>query len=412
MLASSPIASRHEQVSRQLRDDLAAGRYGEEGRLPSEAQLARQFSVSRPTVARALQSLVEAGLVERRAGSGTFAKLGSLKKHAELTTRVLALLMPDLGNTEIFQIIGGEIASLARVHNYSLVWGGSGESKLDADPCVQHAEELCRQFIERRVSGVFFAPYELVPERDQINRRLATMLREAGIPVILVDRDFVSYPFRSDFDLVGIDNVAGGYILAEHLLKLGCRRLHFVAYPLSAPTVKARIAGVREALVSSRIEPDPDWVRIGALDDKSFVRSLVAGRRPDAFICANDHTAALLLRALHQNEVYVPKDVRVVGFDDVNFAALVSPALTTARQPCNELAVTAFHAMLERQAEPNLPPRHMMLMPQLVVRDSSGARRDADEVASKSCSTEGVGIRINADRRHYEVTTPDSANGT
>jgi LacI family transcriptional regulator len=249
------------------------------------------------------------------------------------------------------------------------------------------------------VSGVFFAPYELVPERDEINRRLATMLREAGIPVILVDRDFVPYPFRSDFDLVGIDNVAGGYILAQHLLKLGCRRLHFVAYPLSAPTVNARIAGVREALVSSRIEPDPDWVHIGALDDKSFVRSLVAGRRPDAFICGNDHTAALLLRALHQNDVYVPKDVRVVGFDDVNFAALVSPALTTARQPCNELAVTSFHAMLERQAEPSLPPRHIMIMPQLVVRDSSGAHREADEAASRSSSTGELGNHSNANRR-------------
>ena len=144
-----------------------------------------------------------------------------------------------------------------------------------------------------------------------------------------------------------------------------------------SPSVNARIAGVREALASSRIEPDPDWVHIGALDNKSFVRSLVAGRRPDAFICANDHTAALLLRALHRNEVYVPRDVRVVGFDDVSFANLVSPALTTARQPCNELAVTAFSAMLERQAEPNLPPRHVMIMPQLVVRDSSGACGEA-----------------------------------
>ena len=77
---ASLIASRHEQVSRQLRDDLAAGRYGQEGRLPSEAELARRFSVSRPTVARALQSLVEAGLVERRAGSGTFAKLDQPKE--------------------------------------------------------------------------------------------------------------------------------------------------------------------------------------------------------------------------------------------------------------------------------------------------------------------------------------------
>ena len=369
---SSQIASRHEQVSRQLRDDLVTGRYGEEGRLPSEAELARRFSVSRPTIARALLSLAEEGLVERRAGSGTFAKLTGTNKQASRTSRVLALLIPDLGNTEIFQVIGGEIASLARVHDYTLIWGGSGEA-LDADPRHQHAEELCRQFIDRKVSGVFFAPYELVPETDEVNRRLATMLRDAGIPVILLDRDFVPYPFRSDFDLVGIDNVAGGYILAQHLLNFGCRRLHFVAFPLSAPTINARIAGVREALESSRIEPDPGWVHFGSFDDESFVRSLLSGRRPDAFICGNDHTAALLLRALHQNAVDVPKDVRVVGFDDVNFAALVSPALTTARQPCNELAVTAFHAMLERQAEPNLPPRHMMIMPQLVARDSSGA---------------------------------------
>ena len=96
MPRASPVASRHEQVSRQLRDDLAAGRYGQEGRLPSEAELARRFSVSRPTVARALQSLVEAGLLERRAGSGTFAKPGDVKKHAAPATRVLALLMPDL----------------------------------------------------------------------------------------------------------------------------------------------------------------------------------------------------------------------------------------------------------------------------------------------------------------------------
>src|SRR5271165_5395775 len=167
MLRASPIASRHEQVSRQLRDDLAAGRYGQEGRLPSEAELARRFSVSRPTVARALQSLVEAGLVERRAGSGTFAKPGGVKVHTAPATGVLALLMPDLRNaTEIFQAIGGEIASLATVHNYNLIWGGSGEPELDADSCPQHAEELCHQFIERGVSGVFFAPYEFLPESE------------------------------------------------------------------------------------------------------------------------------------------------------------------------------------------------------------------------------------------------------
>ncbi|MFZ0710960.1 MAG: substrate-binding domain-containing protein, partial [Terrimicrobiaceae bacterium] len=129
------------------------------------------------------------------------------------------------------------------------------------------------------------------------------------------------------------------------------------------------------------------------LDDKSFVLSLLAGQRPDAFICANDHTAARLLRALQQNDVHVPQDIRVVGFDDAKFSTLVSPALTTVRQPCHELAVTAFRAMLERQVEPGLPPRHMMIMPQLVVRDSCGAGPDADEVESGNSSAERLQIR-------------------
>ena len=113
----------------------------------------------------------------------------------------------------------------------------------------------------------------------------------------------------------------------------------------------------------SRIAPDGNWIHIGALDDKSFVRRLPDGQRPDAFVCANDHTAALLLRTLQQNGVRVPQDVRVVGFDDAKFATLISPSLTTARQPCNQLAIAAFRAMLERQSEPTLPARHIMIRP-------------------------------------------------
>jgi DNA-binding LacI/PurR family transcriptional regulator len=367
-----PDDTRYQEIARQLREELVAGRYGSEGRMPSEAQLVRRFGVSRPTVARALRVLNDEGMLERRAGSGTFARPGSSSGKGP-ATNLLALLIPDLGNTEIFQLICGEIASLARVHNYSLVWGGSAQPRLDAELSLQHAEELCRQFIDRRVSGVFFAPFELVSEKEEPNRRIAVMLREAGIPVVLLDRDLAPFPARSDFDVVGVDNVAGGYLLAEHLLKLGCRRFRFVARPHSAPTVDARIAGVHEAFVRRRLEPEPDWVHIGDLDDKKFVRRLTGAPRPDAFICANDHTAALVLRVLHDQKIRIPQEVRVVGFDDVKFAMLVSPPLTTVQQPCRDIAQTAFRAMLDRQADPTLPACHLTLAPRLVVRDSCGA---------------------------------------
>ena len=368
----SPVPSlpKHRVIYQQLQADIVSGKYPPHSRLPSEAQLVRQFGVSRPTAARALRDLQNAGLLQRRAGSGSYVRDASA---AATGARLLGLLIPALGTTEIFEVICGELASLARVHEYSLLWGGSTQPLHDTEVSIKHAEDLCRQYIDRKISGVFFAPYELMPERESANRRLAEMLRQAGVPVVLLDRDLLPFPARSDFDLVGIDNVAGGFLLAEHLIKLGCRHLRFVARPLSAPTVEARIVGAREAFIRHRLELAPDWIAYGNPADLKFVRGLVAGRQTDAFMCANDYTAAVLLRSLEGMGVRAPRDVRVVGFDDVKYATLLSVPLTTISQPCRDIAVIAFRAMLERIAEPTIPARNFMLSPRLVVRESCGA---------------------------------------
>ncbi|MGC3958534.1 MAG: GntR family transcriptional regulator [Verrucomicrobiota bacterium] len=361
---------KHTEISAQIETDIAAGKYAAGGRLPSEVQMVKQFSVSRPTIGRALRDLEAKGLIERRAGSGTYVRS---TRAQSATARIFGLLVPGLGTTEIFQIICGEIASLARVNNYGLLWGGSTHPNEDQDDSLEHAEELCQQFIARKISGVFFAPAELTQGQEQANRRLAESLRGAGIAVVLLDRDLMEFPKRSDFDLVSLDNMAGGYLVAEHLIKLGCRNLHFVARPLSAATVDARIAGVREALARKGIEPAPGWLRTGDPADMKFVRHLMAGKQADAIICANDYTAAVLMRSFQSQGVQVPRDIRVVGFDDVKYATLVSPPLTTVHQPCRDIAVTAFRIMLERLKEPTLPAKTIYLSPHLVVRESCGA---------------------------------------
>jgi LacI family transcriptional regulator len=362
--------SKHSEISRHLETEIASGKYGDGARLPSEVQLVKQFKVSRPTVARAFRDLEAKGLVERRAGSGTYMRNTS---PARANSRTLGLLVPGLATTEIFQIICGEIASLARVQDYGLLWGGSTSPRVDTDASLKHAEELCNQFIERKISGVFFAPAELEAGQEQANRHLAESLREAGIPVVLIDRDMYHFPGRSEFDLVGLDNMSSGYMVAEHLIKLGCKRFFFVTRPLSAATVDARIAGVRGALARHRLEPDPGWIRNGDPADMKFIRGLTAGNQADAFICANDFTAATLLRSMQSIGLRAPKDFRVVGFDDVKYATLVSPPLTTVHQPCRDIAVIAFRTMLERLAEPSLPARSIYLTPHLVVRESCGA---------------------------------------
>jgi len=84
-------------------------------------------------------------------------------------------------------------------------------------------------------------------------------------------------------------------------------------------------------------------------------------------------TAAQLLQTLARLDLKVPQNVRVVGFDDVRFATLLSVPLTTIQQPCREIALTAFNAMRERMANPTLPARSLLLRPHLVVRESCGA---------------------------------------
>jgi LacI family transcriptional regulator len=371
-MGSMTTEPRHRQISRELLTQIANGKYGPGGRLPSEAQLCEKFSVSRPTVARALRELQEQGLIDRRVGSGTFVRVNRTAEAAP-AYRQLGLLVPGLGKIEIFEVICGELAGLARVHDFGMLWGGNARPRVDVDMTIQEAEGLADLFVEKGVSGVFFAPFEHTPDRDPANRRIVERFRRAGIPVVLLDRDLGPFPHRTPYDLVGIDNFAGGYLLAEHLVKLGARRLSFVTRPLSAATVHARIAGARAALTAHEMEPEEPFVRIGDPGDLEFVRDVVARKRVEAVICTNDLTAAQLMQSLVRLKVNVPRSLRVVGFDDVRYATLLPVQLTTMQQPCREIAVAAFQAMRERIADPSLPARSILLSPRLIVRESCGA---------------------------------------
>ncbi len=112
---------------------------------------------------------------------------------------------------------------------------------------------------------------------------------------------------------------------------------------------------------------------MGEPDDPRFARGFTGKGRADAVLCANDDVAALLLRSLDKAGARVPGDVRLVGFDDVRFATMLSVSLTTMHQPCREIAIVAFRATLDRIADPALPPRSLVLSPRLVVRESCGA---------------------------------------
>lgn len=362
----SPRRTKHRQVFEHVLADIESGRLKDGERLPSEAELVKQFASSRPTVARALRDLQNLGLVERKVGSGTYVR----RVQKTIESWRFGLLIPGLGSTEIFEPICGQLARLAQRQHHILLWGDFGDKRGDADPGL--IEQVCDSYIRQMVAGVFFAPLELTEDKDRVNQSVIAALEAAEIPIILLDRDIVAFPQRSRFDLVGIDNRRAGFLIANHLIKLGCTRIDFLARPDSAPTVMLRIAGYREALLSSGITPDPQWIHSGEPADEKFVQRIV-GNGATAIICANDLTAANLMRTLDALGCPVPQKIRIAGFDDVRYAELLRPSLTTIHQPCVDIGTIAMQVMLERIENPTFPPRDILAQPTLIVRQSCGA---------------------------------------
>ena len=115
--------------------------------------------------------------------------------------------------------------------------------------------------------------------------------------------------------------------------------------------------------------------RFAAISGQLAVREILTGPRrelPDAIICGNDQTAIGTMRELQAAGIRVPADVGVVGFDDMHLSALLAPPLTTVRQPMRLMGERACSLLLERIADPALPPRTECLPTELVIRESCG----------------------------------------
>ena len=344
-------------IFQQLHQALERGTYRPGDRLPSETALGRKFRASRPTVAQGLRELQRLGLIERRAGAGTF-----VRPPEPVTAGTLGLIADGLATTEIVEPIAVELARAARARGWHVL---RGAAIADRD-----ADQVAREWKARAAAGVFLAPLEHHPVRAAFNQALAERLRAQGIAVVLLDRDLAEFPEHSGHDLVAIDDFFAGFDLAAHLLDRGARRLAFVARPAFPSTTDLRLAGARTA--AGRVEGADLAFCVGSPADDRFVRTLLRRHHCDGIICANDATAAELMQSLQRLGRRVPHEVRVAGFDDIRYAKLLVPPLTTMRQPCAELGAAAVETMLSRLADRHAPSRRVLLRAELVVRASTG----------------------------------------
>ena len=206
-------------------------------------------------------------------------------------------------------------------------------------------------------------------------------LKAAGFPFVLVDQRLHDIPVPS----VTADNYDGGQQAARHLLGHGHARIGFVG-DLVATTVRDRLSGLRDAVGDAGlpfdrslvVDIDAEGDRLGDWSAKveASIRDLMSKPNPPtALFCSCDAIARAAYRALASLGVSVPRDVSLIGFDDDPLAEWLTPALTSVRQPFQEMGRAAMELLSRRMADATAPPEHRSLPVQLVQRSSVGPRR-------------------------------------
>lgn len=343
-------------------------------RAPTLEDVAREAGVSRATVSRVVNGIRNVDPAIQEVVRRAIARTGYAPNRAarSLVTR--------------------------RAETVALVVSGAGEPPEDTQEAFA-ARVFTDPFFGRVVAGVvgYLRPHSMYPvlmfadspqDRHEVltylrqgradgalvvsthaDDPLPALLAEQALPAVLFARPGHPVPLSH----VDLDHRAGGRLAAEHLLARGCRRPATVSGPLDVAASRERLAGFREALTRSGHDPVP--VQEGGFTHDSGVAAMtrLLAELPglDGVFAANDLMAQGACEVLRAHGRRVPDDVAVVGFDDSAVARTSRPALTTVRQPVEDMAARMARLLDEHVRGERTEPASVVFAPELVVRDSA-----------------------------------------
>jgi len=258
----------------------------------------------------------------------------------------LGLVLPDLNNPYY--------PALARSFEHTAREAGYTTILIDTSGSVEEELEGIRELENHGVAGAIWC---------QTSDQLATSADEYAMPIVVVGAPGAA------FDNVMADDVAGGRLAARHLLDHGHRDIGLLVGD-AVPDDKNDRRNAFVAAVGRRAKIRFELKTPYAIDLAGTVIETLSRRTVTAVMCGNDLIAIGVLRAARQLRIRVPEDLSVIGFDDIPWAAIVTPALTTINQPVAEMATVALELLLDRLDRPDRPLRHRKVPVRLVERDS------------------------------------------
>lgn len=323
--------------------------------------IAKSLNVSASTVSRALQdhpriSAEVRKMVQEKAREMNY-RPNRIAVNLKLgKSRTIGVVVPNINRNFFSSAIDG-IEEEAYQEGYDVLICQSRES-------YEKEKKIIGSLTQGRVDGVIASIASGTYDYDHLN-----FLEADGIPLVLFDR--VSDSVRAG--KVTIDDYQGGYMVVEHLLKQGRRRIFHCAGHQHVGIWKQRCEGYIGAMKAHGIEPGRDWIIYGEISQE---QGRVAARqilemkdRPDAVFCTSDFVAMGMMLELLRHGVRIPEDIAICGFANEPMDALVTPSLSSVDQFSKRMGQQAARMLFAKINGEN--PEDVVLQPELIVRDST-----------------------------------------
>ena len=269
----------------------------------------------------------------------------------------------------------GVMLPIVEAAYFTSILAGASEALYEQDmrmvlcPTLHHHEREVT-LLDRLMHGTTDGAVLMLPEESNDELKV---LRRKGYAFVIVDPRVA---LDEGIPAVSASNASGARDATEHLLSLGHRRIGVIQGPKTFLATSERLNGFHGAMAAAGVMPDPRLVLESTFDIEGGVKAasrlLDAAEQPTAIFAFNDNTAIGALRVARQRGIRVPEDLSIMGFDDSEHSAIVTPALTTVRQPLAEMGRMAVSLLVRILDGQRLEALHIELKTRLIVRASTG----------------------------------------
>ncbi|UUZ90590.1 GntR family transcriptional regulator [Paenibacillus sp. P25] len=342
---------------------LHSGKLKPGDQMPTENEIAERYGMSRQTVRQTFSVLEQEGWLHRVQGKGTFVSNPNERTRQEPQT--IGIITTYISDYIFPHIVRGAEAAL-RERGYRPLLSSTDNDK-------EREQESLKLMMSQPLSGLIIEPTRSAEGNPNLSYYLSLDYR--NIPYLMINERYAEL----DCPCVKLNDEAGGYKAAEHLIRLGHRRIAGF-FKMDDLQGVHRLKGFMRAHRELQVPLGPDRVVHYTTEEKksapfdaalAMLKAERAEERPTAFVCYNDELAVRLLEAVRMAGLSVPQDISIVGFDDSPLAVATEVKLTTLSHPKSELGAQAAQMLMAMIEEPGRREEGLVFEPELIVREST-----------------------------------------